>query len=281
MIFLSLGAGVQSSVMLMRAIYGDIDRPDHVIFADTGWEPEAIMRHVEWCRKQSEKAGLPFHIVSRTDNGNGKGRKSIRFDMVVSKTADSGEYDGRWATMPLFVDTGKSTEGRIKRQCTSEYKLNPLRKKQRELLGYKPRQRIPPGSCEVMIGISTDEARRASVSRDKWVDNVYPLIDPLKMSRLDCQKWWENNYPHVPLQKSSCIGCPNRSDREWLRMKEEQPEEFEDACKFDKQIRKCTGVRGTSYLHRSLKPLDEINLNQSQIGLDLEDEVYCAGGCGL
>jgi len=272
MIFLSLGAGVQSSVMLMRAIHGDIDRPDHVVFADTGWEPEQVYDHLGWLRKQCEKAGIPFHRVSF---------RNIREDTVTARSAESGEYAGRWVSMPVFVDTGSCIEGRMKRQCTSEYKLNPLRKKQRELLGYKQRQRIPPGSCDVMVGISTDEAGRASPSKDRWVDNIFPLIDPLKMSRLDCQHWWEKHYPHRPLVKSSCIGCPYHSDGEWLRMMQERPEEFADACDFDDQIRNLTGLRGTTYLHRSLKPLREVPLNEGQGGLDLEDEVYCAGGCGL
>ncbi len=276
MIFFSLGAGVQSSVMLMRAIAGDIERPDHVIFSDTGWEPVAIYKHLDWCKRQCEKAGIPFHQV-RSERASG----NIREDMVTARTAASGEYDGDWASMPLFIDTGSGVEGRIRRQCTSEYKLDPLRRLQRQLLGYEKGQRIPPGTAAVMIGISTDEARRASTSRDRWVDNLYPLIDPLKMSRADCQAWWQEHYPHITLQKSSCIGCPHHSDRDWLRMAENHPDEFEDACRFDEQIRNACGTKGESYLHRSLKPLRLVDLNAGQLGFDLEDEVYCAGGCGL
>lgn len=271
MIFLSLGAGVQSSVMLMLAIRGEIDRPDHVLFADTGWEGQQTMRHVDWCEKQCIKAGIPFH---RCSNGN------IRADAVMSRTADSGEYAGRWAAMPLFVDTG-TTIGRIKRQCTSEYKLTPLRRKQRELLGYTKGQRIPPASCEIMIGISTDEARRATPATDRWVDNVYPLIDPMRFSRSDCQRWWDEHYGFIALGKSACLGCPNKSDREWLRMKQEHPEEWSDVVDLDAAIRKGAGMRGESYLHRSCKPLDQVNLNDEQGGLNLEDDLYCAGGCGL
>jgi hypothetical protein len=258
--------------MLMMAIHGEIERPDHVLFADTGWDGKKTMDHVDWCEKQCQKAGIPFHRVS---NGN------IRDDMVNARTASSGEYSGRWVAMPIFVDTGSGIEGRVRRQCTSEYKLLPLRKKQRELLGFEKGKRIPSGSCESMIGISTDEARRAAPSRDRWVDNLYPLIDPLKMSRLDCQKWWEDNYPHRALGKSSCLGCPNKSDREWLALKTGDPEAWSDVVQFDGQVRKATGVRGDSYLHRSCRPLSEVPLGESQGGLDLEDDIYCAGGCGL
>ena len=206
MIFLSLGAGVQSSVMLMRAIHGDIERPDHVLFADTGWEPNAIYQHLQWLRKQCMGAMIPFHIVTRADTRPDR-NASIRDDPLRGYKTKSGivRWDGR---MPLFVDTGSGKAGRIRRQCSREYKIDPLRAKQRELLGYKPRQRIPPGSCATMIGISTDEARRANPSRERWNDNLYPLIDPLKMSRADCQAWWDAHYPHRPLEKSACIGCP-------------------------------------------------------------------------
>lgn len=270
--FLSLGGGVQSSVMLLMAIHGELERPDHVLFADTGWDGERTMEHVAWCEMQCVKAEIPFHRVS---SGN------IRDDMIKARSFDSGEHDGRWAAMPLFVDTGGQVEGRIRRQCTSEYKLSPLRTKQRELLGYQPRQRIPPESCEVWIGISTDEARRASPSRDRWIDNVFPLIDPLKMSRGDCQAWWEVHYPNRRLGKSSCLGCPNRSDREWSAMKRETPEEWQQVVEFDEAIRSATGMRGKSYLHRSLRPIGEVPLGDGQDTLDLEDAVYCAGGCGL
>lgn len=272
MTFLSLGAGVQSSVMLMLAIHGEIERPDHVIFADTGWDGRFTMEHVDWCERKCQRAGIPFHRVS---NGN------IRDDMVMNRTADSGQYAGRWASMPLFVDAGKGVEGRIRRQCTSEYKITPITRKQRELLGYAKGQRIPPGAAIVQIGISTDEVRRAAPSNDRWIDNVFPLIDPLKMSRADCQSWWENHYPHRKLGKSSCIGCPNRSNREWLAMKLSRPDEFADAVKFDEQIRNAPGMRGKSFLHRTLLPLKDVDLNEGQLTMNLADEIYCSGGCGL
>ncbi len=265
MIFLSLGAGVQSSVMLMRAIAGDIERPDHVIFADTGWEPRAVYEHLAWLSKQCAKAGLPLHIVSNGDirQGNAEYRNTT---------------GGRFATMPFFIRQPDGTIGAGRRQCTSEYKLTPLRRKMRELLGHEPRQRIPPGTATTYIGISTDEARRAAPSRDAWIDNAYPLIDPLKMSRGDCQAWWDAHFPHRQLPKSSCIGCPYKSDAAWRSL---PPDEFEDACAFDEQIRRGAGMRGESYLHRSCKPLRDALLNREQDSLDLEDQVYCAGGCGL
>ena len=267
-IFLSFGGGVQSSVMLMLAIHGEIERPDHVIFADTGWESKQTLTHVEWSRRQCEKAGIPFHVV---------GEHSIYDDARAYGSGESGL--SHWASIPLFVDTDQG--GQIRRQCTSEYKITPIRKKQRELLGYEKGQRIPVGSAVVQIGISTDEARRASPSRERWVDNAFPLIDPMKMSRADCQAWWETHYPHRQLAKSSCVGCPYKSDAEWRRLKADSPDEWAQVVEFDQAIRVVSGMRGKSYLHRSVRPIDAVDLNESQGGFDLEDAIYCAGGCGL
>ena len=46
---LSLGGGVQSSVMALMADKGAFDRvPDCAIFADTHWEPPGVYEHVAW-----------------------------------------------------------------------------------------------------------------------------------------------------------------------------------------------------------------------------------------
>ena len=46
-----------------------------------------------------------------------------------------------------------------RRQCTEHYKVRPIRRKIRELLGLRKRQRIPSGATiELWLGISTDEA---------------------------------------------------------------------------------------------------------------------------
>jgi hypothetical protein len=37
---LSLGAGVQSTALLLMMIHGEVPKADAVIFSDTGWEPK-------------------------------------------------------------------------------------------------------------------------------------------------------------------------------------------------------------------------------------------------
>lgn len=58
---LSLGAGVQSTTMALMATHGEIGpMPDCAIFADTGWEPKAVYKHLDWLMSRKRS---PTHAV--------------------------------------------------------------------------------------------------------------------------------------------------------------------------------------------------------------------------
>ena len=57
---LSLGAGVQSSTILLMMINGEIKPADVCIFADTGNEPKEVYEHLEKLKVMST---IPIHIV--------------------------------------------------------------------------------------------------------------------------------------------------------------------------------------------------------------------------
>lgn len=262
---ISLGAGVQSTTMALMAARGDIGPvPDCAIFADTGWEPKHVYAHLDWLETQ-----LPFP-VHRVSAGN------IR-EAIVSSTNTTG---GRFAAVPWFTSNG----GMGRRQCTKEYKIEPIHKEIRRLLGYAPRKRIPLGSAEVWIGISMDEMQRMKDARVKWQTNRWPLIER-GMSRRDCLKWMsERQYPEPP--KSACIGCPFHSNAMWRDMRDNDPESWADAVEVDKALRNGgtqRGFRNKQFMHRSLKPLDEVDLStpaeRGQIEFGFLQE--CDGMCGL
>ena len=175
---LSLGGGVQSSVMALMASQGAFDRiPDCAIFADTHWEPPSVYEHIEWLAGQLR---FPLHVV---DNG-----RSLRED-VKALTNHSGSRS--YVDIPVYLK-GRDGQGDGigRRQCTTNYKIRPIRRRIRELLGLRPRQRVPAGTTvELWLGISTDEAMRMKDSRDRWMTNRYPLIEA-GISRSDCADWW-------------------------------------------------------------------------------------------
>ena len=221
---ISLGGGVQSSVMALMAMEGAFDAvPDCAIFADTYWEPPSIYEHLEWLR---ERLSFPLHVV---DNG-----RSLRED-VMALTNHSNAPN--FVDIPVHLKGGTGEKDGIgRRQCTTNYKIRPVRRKIRELLGLRPGQRVPAGTTvELWLGISTDEALRMKSSRDRWMVNRYPLIET-GMSRRDCMDWWEARYDR-PLERSACIGCPFQSRRRWVETKRRWPDLFTEAVEMDARLR--------------------------------------------
>jgi hypothetical protein len=262
---LSLGAGVQSTTLALMAARGEIPAPDCAIFADTGWEPKAVYDHLDRL-----EAALPFPLY-RVSAGN------IR-DSIVARRNTTG---GRFASVPWFTldPTGKKGMGR--RQCTSEFKLKPIRQKLRDLVGAVLRQRLPIDSVNVLIGISTDEVSRMKPSRDRWIKNVWPLIDA-GMSRRDCVRWLEERQWKAP--KSACIGCPFHSNAMWRELRDLHPAEWADAVEVDRQLRQgnARGMRAQEYMHAARVPLDKVDLSTSEDrGQSNLFNNECEGMCGV
>lgn len=270
---LSLGAGVQSTTLALMAAHGFIGpMPDCAIFADTGWEPAAVYEHLKWL---SSPNVLPFPVYNVTA-GN------IR-EHTIAKTNTTGQ---RFASVPWFVLSPKGKPGMGRRQCTKEYKLRPVQRKVVDLLNGKR----PKGGAEVWVGISTDESWRMKPSRVQYIVNRHPLIEA-GVSRRLCFDWLEERgYPVVRPEnatldnpqwppKSSCIGCPFHDDTQWRGL---TPSEFADAVVVDRAIRHQPGMRGQQFMHRSLKPLDQVDFStaeeRGQLNLFLNE---CEGMCGV
>jgi hypothetical protein len=243
---------------------GDLPMVDCAIFADTGAEPRRTYEYLDWL-----VGVLPFP-VHRVSAGN------IRDDLT------NGRTNGR---PPFFILNPDQSAGMSRRQCTGDYKIDPIRKKVRELIGVKPKARAPKTiAVEQWIGISLDEMQRMKDSAFPYIAHRFPLIES-RMNRRDCLRWLEERqYPQPP--KSACTFCPFHSDDMWRDLRDNDPESWADACAVDVAIRergKNKMLRGTPFLHRSLKPLSEIDLStaadRGQIEFGFLQE--CEGMCGV
>lgn len=269
---LSLGAGVQSTTVLLMSIRGKLPRLDAAIFADVGWEPMEVYSHLEFLKSECIKAEIPLHVVSA---GN------LRKDLLTTS--------GRYVSMPLFVRNPDGSVGIVRRQCTKEYKIIPITKKIRELCDVKPRSRPKAIKCTQWFGIGWDETQRMRDSQTTWIKNFYPLID-LRMGRRECLEWNQQyGYPVPP--RSACIGCPFHSQIEWRRIKD-NPDEWKDACEFDDLIRSSPrfvgrsgngkAMRGQIFLHRSCIPLRDVDLRTDfEKGQGSLFDNECSGHCGV
>jgi hypothetical protein len=253
---ISLGAGVQSTTMALMAAHGEITpMPDCAIFADTGWEPKAVYKHLE----KLERA-LPFRVWT-VRGGN------IRQDAM----AHASKQAARFAAIPWFIRNRDGSEGMGRRQCTKEYKLRPIQRKVVDLLGGRPRC-----GAEMWIGISTNEAMRMKPSRVQYIVNRWPLIE-MRMNRGDCKAWLARHGWAAP--RSACIGCPFHSDEEWRAL---IPEELADAIEVDEMIRHQPGMKGEQFAHRSRVPLRLVDLRSpAAIGQPDLFMNECEGMCGI
>lgn len=250
----SFGGGVQSSTIALMMAHGEIEPADHAIFADTQAEPKRVYDWIDWIEPLLP---FPLHRVSAG---------SLR-DYVLNSDEKAAMY-----TIPFFVPGGMG-----RRQCTNNFKLSPIRKRTRELLGYPPRKRIPDGAAQMIIGISWDERQRMKPARENWMTNTWPLIE-LRMTRGHCLEWMSRNgYPEPP--KSSCLECPYHSNKQWAEIKE-NPDDWEVVTLTDSIIRtRCTDKSIQQFLHRDLKPLAEVDLSQPDQVDAFGNE--CEGLCGV
>lgn len=255
---LSLGAGVQSSALLLAYSDGTLPEPPaFAVFADTQAEPKRVY---DWLDTIRAHTSIPIVVSTKGD---------IIEDYM-------GE--GRAASIPFFLKDEKGKKGMAWRQCTKEYKIEVVQKAVRTQLGYIPRQRMKH-HIDMQIGISMDEVQRMKPSRIKWIENHYPLIDILGWDRTDCFEYLVSKGIGEP-PKSACYICPYRSDESWAHMKRNDKDSWDKAVEFDKQIRERPRLKNPAYLHCSLVPLDEVDFEKNAPNDYLFDN-ECEGMCGV
>ena len=262
---LNLGAGVQSSTVALLMAQGVVPPADIAVFADTQWEPQAVYQQVAWLEER-----LPFP-VRRVTAGN------IRADAL-------GQTPGqkRFAAMPVYIEFPDGRKGQGKRQCTRDYKIEPIQRAIRAELGVKS---LRGKVVAQVFGRSLDESQRMRDPRLQWERYEYPLVD-MRWTRADCRRWLrDNGYAEPP--KLACLGCPYHSSTEWRWLKLNDPAGFADAVAFDQQI-KQPGVYRDSlvkgavpYLHQTLQPLDQVDFRTLEDHGQLTWLDECEGMCGL
>lgn len=302
---ISLGGGVQSSTMALMAAHGEIGpMPECAIFADTGWEPQEVYDWLDWIEKE-----LPFPVYrTRTDSRRYEGMTLRDFTMRATMrdtkmhmplplfVQERGVWTDTYASemdeindLPSgreWVEYSEPKVGMTRRKCTRDWKIRPIDKLTKQLLGFTPGARLPTEPVvSKWIGISLDEIQRVKPSREKWQVNRHPLALELQLRRKDCIDWMKaHGYPEPP--RSACIGCPYHDDYEWWRIKQ-NPEQWADAVDCDERIRNAGGMRGQAFLHHSGRPLVEAvpddeptrKRGDNPVNLLLFNE--CEGMCGV
>lgn len=254
---ISLGAGKQSSYMLLNALEGKFKyRPDFAIFSDTGCEPQYVYEYLDWLKNRCARDYDFDKIIT------------VKYGDLVKDTYDY--IEGKRKRCPLMPLRLEGSGGVLNRHCTADYKIAPLRK---YLQSIRNKEKV-----RLWIGISLDEIERIKPSSVRYIEHYYPLIE----ERIGIDKilnWFEiRNLPEPG--KSACLICPFHSFEYWSMLKRFQPEEFEMACDFDDKVRNYPRLNNRVYLSNQLKPLRDIDFSKHpSIFPELIEE--CHGMCGL
>jgi hypothetical protein len=159
----------------------------------------------------------------------------------------------------------------IKRQCTSNWKVRPVR---RWLQANRGGERV-----EQWLGISLDEFQRMKPSNVKYIENVWPLVD-LRMTRHDCKLWLDAHGIDIP-PRSACVFCPFHSRNEWRDIRDNAPEDWQKAIAVDEQIRKARPPYDL-FVNVQRVPLAEADLDSAEDKGQLSLwENECEGYCGV
>lgn len=231
---LSYGGGTQSTAIAVLIYQKKLPKPDIVVMSDTTRESSVVMPYFK------------EHVVPLLDD--------MSIDWVVPSAdeySDTNVFIGGNSLPPFFSERGQKLRPALSRQpgfCSGKWKTDVIRRYLNSRFG--------EAKYEQWMGITVDEIRRAKTPIGKW-QKLYPLL-ALRLNRQECIKLVEDfGLPSPP--RSSCWMCPNHHDSEWRHIKENIPEDFDRAVKFERELRK---IDGDLWLNARGLPLDEIDFDE-------------------
>jgi len=238
--YISYGGGVQSTAMVLMALDGVIERPDMVVFADTGSEMPGTYETVEKMGKICESYNLPFYIVMADTGAIPKGMKLHEW------------YYNR-GTIPMIGI----------RWCTSKFKVDPVRK----FVKTKVDQTKPKPWMNAWLGITSDEKRRATgESQVKYQIVSYPL---LHISRTECIDYIARHETSLKVEKSGCFCCPYASKSHWVNLKKNHLDLFNTALELEKKATDA-GVKRGLFNTKSISIFDYTH-QLTDFGFEIEE----------
>jgi hypothetical protein len=257
----SVGWGRQSWTLLAMQALNEHPRADYHVFADTGHEGQGTYEFARRMTPWLGEHGITV-VTVQADNVN-----------VVREDWNNGGV-----LIPAYTtdaETGK--QGVVRRACTGDWKMAPIRRFVRSELA-KRGQRPRPGCVESWQGISWDESTRIRDSDVKYITNRYPLVD-LRMTVRDCIQWCiDHDLPVAP--KSACTFCPFVSAQRWADTKRRQGHDWKEAVAVDESLRTVhLDLKGLLYVHPARVPLPQaVRIPEDGGAYQMEMGIECEGG---
>lgn len=249
---LSLGWGVQSWTLAAMVALGEIEPVDYAVHADTTHEASWTYQHARKYTGWLKDRGVKVATVKPAEN----------------KMGAFNDYRGVY--IPAYTTDGK-TDGQLRRQCTGDWKIAPMRRFFQSVRNGEP--------VELWLGITMDEVQRMKPADVKYITNRWPLIE-MGMTRHDCINWLNKNNLDVPM-RSACVFCPYHRTNEWINIKNRGNGDWSNAVRHDEAIRKIRPPFDL-FVHPARIPLVAVDLRTAEEKGQMrlwDDE--CSGLCGV
>jgi hypothetical protein len=277
LIVLSLGCWTLAAMSAL----GALPRLDAAIHADTTHEHRATYAFAAQMTDWLGDHGIP--VVTVTDPA----AREIGDPTTVNTFIPAFTLAPRGFSAPEYAATGRAgdltsaeqTAGQLRRQCTSRWKITPMR---RWLTAELARRGISktPGAVEQWLGISLDEWSRARTGDVSYITHRYPLLEQ-RMTRAACIAWLQAHDLPVP-GKSACVFCPYHNAHAWAELKRQGGPDWAHACAVDAQVRDARPPYPL-FVHRKRVPLAQAVVIPEDHGyqqpeLFPEDDAPCDSG---
>jgi hypothetical protein len=206
MIVVSYGGGTNSTAMLV-GLKDRGERPDHILFADTGGEKPHTYRHIEQMQAWCANVGFPSIVTVR-----------------ASLPSDRGTLE----SFCLHHERLPSIAYGFK-QCSQQFKRRPIERYLADI-----------GEHTTLIGIDADEPHRAK----PYPLTRYPLLE-WDWGRDECEEAIKRAGLTQP-GKSACFFCPSHKKQDILQLKQQYPDLMERALEMERNAAKnnAGGVKG-------------------------------------
>ncbi len=201
---LALGAGVQSTALLLLNAEGRIQPPAEVaIFADTGGEMPETYLHL---RRLASLSTIPICVVRRNPSLE--------------------KWNEHYCVLPA-----RNGDSLLPRRCTTSWKAEPIERQARSM-----------GAARLItqLGISVDEVHRMKESPKAWVTRRWPLVE-MGWTREDCRRYLTRHGLDAP--RSACFFCPLRPRSWWRYLAANRPALFDRACILEERLPSKAGFR--------------------------------------
>lgn len=245
----SSGGGTQSTAIAVLILQGRLPVPDFAFIADTTMETQETWDYLD-------------QVVNPAMTAVG-----LQVERLAPDKPRNVLYHNGKLLIPAFLKaSANGPDSKLLNFCSAKWKRDFVK-------SVAVQRGIVPAVN--WLGMSAEEPHRIRGPRaQNWLI-YYPLAHEFRITRNGCVKLiQEFGWPPAP--KSSCFLCPNRKNSQWRHLRDTRPDEYFKAIRADLKLRE---THPDAYLHPSLRPLGEVDLDVEAADSDGQLALCDSGEC--